>query len=41
MKLDRFLATTGDGRRREGMSVAKIARAERLIELPTTAYRPR
>ena len=37
-KLDRFLATTGDARRRDGVSVGQIARAERLIELPATAY---
>lgn len=37
-KLDRFLATTGDGRRRDGVSVGQAARAERLIELPATAY---
>jgi len=37
-KLDRFLATTGDARRRDGMSVGQIARAERLIVLPAAPY---
>ena len=37
-RLDRFLATTGDGRRRDGMSVGQIARAERLIGLPGAPY---
>jgi len=37
-KLDRFLSTTGDARRRDGRSVAEIARAEHLVELPATPY---
>jgi hypothetical protein len=37
-RLDRFLATTGDARRRDGQSVAEIARAERLITLPGAPY---
>ena len=38
-ELDRFLATTGDARRRgPGTSVGQAARAERLIGLPATPY---
>ena len=38
-KLDRFLATTGDARRRgPGESVAQAARAEHLIDLPAAPY---
>lgn len=37
-KLDRFLATTGDRRRRDGASVGQIARAECLIALPAAPY---
>lgn len=37
-KLDRFLETTGDERRREGTTVGEIARSERLIALPATPY---
>lgn len=37
-KLDQFLATTGDGRRRGGVSVGQAARAERLIGLPAAPY---
>jgi transposase len=37
-KLDRFLLSTGDGRRRDGMSVGQIARAERLAGLPAQPY---
>lgn len=37
-KLDRFLATTGDGRRRGGVSVGEAARAERLADMPTQPY---
>jgi len=37
-KLDRFLATTGDARRRGGVSVGELARAERLISLPAAPY---
>ena len=37
-KLDRFLATTGDARRRDGVSVGEAARAERLIGLPVAPY---
>lgn len=37
-KLDLFLQTTGDGRRRDGTTVGEIARAERLIPLPAAPY---
>lgn len=37
-KLDRFLATTGDERRRDGASVGQAARAERLRPLPAAPY---
>ena len=37
-KLDRFLATTGDARRRGGRSVGEVARAERLAVLPAAPY---
>ncbi len=37
-KLDRFLQTTGDARRRDRMSVAELARHEHLIDLPTAPY---
>lgn len=37
-RLDRFLATIGDARRRDRTSVGEIARAERLIGLPAAPY---
>ena len=37
-KLDRFLQTIGDERRREGVSVGEAARAEHLIGLPAAPY---
>ena len=37
-KLDRFLDTTGDERRRDGVSVGEAALAERLTGLPVAPY---
>jgi len=37
-RLDRFLLTTGDARRRDGTSVGQMARHERLIALPAQPY---